>query len=274
MESPPSVRAGTARSRHVRRDRAWSTPGAVCTAGTSWPRRCGRRRRRSTDASSTRILCAPTSSVGAIRCEPVRYEVDRIRNGRSFVTRRVVARQAIGAILNLEASFQVDEAARRSTLVTPRPGSAAPRTGPTMRGAAVRATIRRHGHVEPVRAERDGPDRCWLKVVDDLGDDRLLQCCALAYLSDDLPTDSVRARWSRGSVPEHRRRRSEPRSHDLVPPPGAGRPLAPARLQLPELSWGTGAWPSATSSARTAPTWPPSPRRRCSADRGRREPPV
>src|SRR5215203_3473113 len=41
--------------------------------------------------------------------EPVRYEVDRIRNGRSFCTRRVVARQAIGAILNLEASFQVTE---------------------------------------------------------------------------------------------------------------------------------------------------------------------
>src|SRR5213079_217350 len=41
--------------------------------------------------------------------EPVRYEVDRIRNGRSFSTRRVVARQAIGAILNLEASFQKAE---------------------------------------------------------------------------------------------------------------------------------------------------------------------
>ena len=41
--------------------------------------------------------------------EPVRYEVDRIRNGRSFCTRRVVARQAVGAILNLEASFQLDE---------------------------------------------------------------------------------------------------------------------------------------------------------------------
>ena len=38
--------------------------------------------------------------------EPVRYEVDRIRNGRSFTTRRVVARQAIGAILNAECSFQ------------------------------------------------------------------------------------------------------------------------------------------------------------------------
>src|SRR5215468_6530141 len=42
--------------------------------------------------------------------EPIRFEVDRIRNGRSFCTRRVVARQAIGAILNLEASFQLPEA--------------------------------------------------------------------------------------------------------------------------------------------------------------------
>ena len=41
--------------------------------------------------------------------EPVRHEVDRIRDGRSFTTRRVVARQAVGAILNLEASFQRDE---------------------------------------------------------------------------------------------------------------------------------------------------------------------
>ena len=41
--------------------------------------------------------------------EPIRYEVDRIRNGRSFVTRRVVARQSNGAILNLSASFHVVE---------------------------------------------------------------------------------------------------------------------------------------------------------------------
>ena len=41
--------------------------------------------------------------------EPVRYEVDRVRNGRSFTTRRVVARQSAGAILTLACSFQVDE---------------------------------------------------------------------------------------------------------------------------------------------------------------------
>jgi acyl-CoA thioesterase-2 len=70
--------------------------------------------------------------------EPIRFEVDRIRNGRSFATRRVVARQAIGAILN---------------------------------------------------AER-------MKVNDDLGDPadpaaQLLHRCWLAYLSDDMPTESV-----------------------------------------------------------------------------------
>lgn len=39
----------------------------------------------------------------------VLYEVDRIRDGRSFITRRVVAIQNGEAILNLEASFQIEE---------------------------------------------------------------------------------------------------------------------------------------------------------------------
>ena len=38
--------------------------------------------------------------------EPVRYEVDRLRDGRSFCTRAVVARQSGGAILHLSCSFQ------------------------------------------------------------------------------------------------------------------------------------------------------------------------
>ena len=46
--------------------------------------------------------------------DPVRYAVDRIRYGRSFATRRVVARQAVGAILNLEASFQRERRRSRS----------------------------------------------------------------------------------------------------------------------------------------------------------------
>ena len=40
---------------------------------------------------------------------PILYEVDRIRDGRSFTTRRVVAIQHGRAIFNLSASFQVPE---------------------------------------------------------------------------------------------------------------------------------------------------------------------
>src|SRR5579864_7474516 len=39
---------------------------------------------------------------------PIVYEVDRLRDGRSFSTRRVVAVQEGEAIFGLEASFQVE----------------------------------------------------------------------------------------------------------------------------------------------------------------------
>src|ERR687887_1341960 len=40
---------------------------------------------------------------------PIVYDVDRIRDGRSFTTRRVVAIQHGRAIFNLSASFHVEE---------------------------------------------------------------------------------------------------------------------------------------------------------------------
>src|SRR5689334_15202283 len=40
---------------------------------------------------------------------PVLYEVERVRDGRSFTTRQVVAYQQGGATLNLIASFQTEE---------------------------------------------------------------------------------------------------------------------------------------------------------------------
>jgi len=40
---------------------------------------------------------------------PVLYEVERIRDGRSFTTRRVVAIQRGEAIFSMDASFQIDE---------------------------------------------------------------------------------------------------------------------------------------------------------------------
>ncbi len=40
---------------------------------------------------------------------PILYEVDRIRDGRSFTTRRVVAIQHGRAIFNLQCSFHIEE---------------------------------------------------------------------------------------------------------------------------------------------------------------------
>ena len=41
--------------------------------------------------------------------KPILYQVDRIRDGRTFTTRRVVAIQHGKAIFNLAASFQPEE---------------------------------------------------------------------------------------------------------------------------------------------------------------------
>src|SRR5256885_4793894 len=60
---------------------------------------------------------------------PILYEVDRIRDGRSFTTRRVVAIQHGHAIFNLSASFHVREAGFDHQL--PMPPVPGPETLPT-----------------------------------------------------------------------------------------------------------------------------------------------
>ena len=50
---------------------------------------------------------------------PIVYEVDRIRDGRSFTTRRVVAIQHGRAIFNMSASFHKQEAGREHQLEMP-----------------------------------------------------------------------------------------------------------------------------------------------------------
>jgi acyl-CoA thioesterase II len=123
--------------------------------------------------------------------EPVRYEVDRIRNGRSFATRRVVARQATGAVLNLEASFQVAEASADLApipiaLDVPRPGDI---ESDSWSPALDRRFIRGSAGFGP----REGSGRvlAWMRATGELGDDPLVHQCALAYVSDDLPADTV-----------------------------------------------------------------------------------
>ena len=116
--------------------------------------------------------------------EPVRYEVDRVRNGRSFVTRTVTARQAIGAILSVSVSFQIDEDAPEVQIAQlPEAPRADELPHDSWSSMFDRATV-------PVGA-LEGRSRGWLKICADLGDDPILNACALAYMSDDYPTDAV-----------------------------------------------------------------------------------
>jgi acyl-CoA thioesterase-2 len=124
--------------------------------------------------------------------EPIRFEVDRLRNGRSFSTRRVVARQAVGAILNLEASFQRPEDAAEVQTIEQPTGLPSPDAldGTSWTESFDRRWVPADLLVDPPRTGA-GRTAAWMRVTDDLGDDQLLQRCWLAYLSDDLPTDAV-----------------------------------------------------------------------------------
>lgn len=126
--------------------------------------------------------------------ESIRFEVDRIRNGRSFSTRRVIARQAVGAILNLEASFQRPEPSVDLQTVTMDAGVPAPDSlvSETWTPSFDRRFVPRPWSSSATRLGA-GRTLAWMKVNAPLGDDQLLHRCWLAYLSDDLPTDAVRA---------------------------------------------------------------------------------
>jgi acyl-CoA thioesterase II len=125
--------------------------------------------------------------------EPVRYEVDRIRDGRSFATRRVVARQAIGAILNLEASFQRREpSADVETIAAPPDLPVPDQLEPSSWSPVFERAFVPEDRMGTV-SSRDGRGRAtaWLRVIEPLPDLPIAHAAGLAYLSDDLPTDAV-----------------------------------------------------------------------------------
>lgn len=133
---------------------------------------------------------------------PIIYEVDRIRDGGSFTTRRVVAIQHGHAIFSLSASFQVEEEGLEHQLPMPLdvPG---PETVKSQRefieafGDKVPENIRRYWEqerpleVRPLNVEhyttRDPlppVQNVWLRATGPVPDDRALQAAILAYLSD------------------------------------------------------------------------------------------
>jgi acyl-CoA thioesterase II len=117
--------------------------------------------------------------------EPIRFEVTRSRDGRSFCTRHVVASQAAGVILTMSLSFQVDEAGHDvQTAQMPKVPPPEEVSGYSWSPVFLRRFAQ-------LRNVEEGRGVAWLKMRDPVGEDRTLQACALAYLSDDLPTDAV-----------------------------------------------------------------------------------
>jgi acyl-CoA thioesterase II len=119
---------------------------------------------------------------------PIVYDVDRIRDGRSYTTRRVVGIQAGQAIFNLQASFhRGDEVGYEHQISAPdgipepeslEPTYWGPRTSPgffeTFRPIEIRA-VPDHGPFGRY---------IWMRANGTLGDDPTVHCCVAAYASD------------------------------------------------------------------------------------------
>src|SRR5438105_3104041 len=133
---------------------------------------------------------------------PILYEVDRIRDGRSFTTRRVVAIQHGRAIFNLSASFHPDEPGFEHQ--APMPDVPDPESLPTFqeRLAPYKQQLGDwYERPRPIdtrvvddidgspfelrrRGGRDPVQRVWLRADGSLPDDPLLHACIVAYASD------------------------------------------------------------------------------------------
>ncbi len=130
---------------------------------------------------------------------PIIYLVDRVRDGRTFTTRRVSAVQHGETIFTLSASFKVPETTtehQRTMPDVPRPDDLPGPYGTPPRKARenYRATQTRlvmdmrfvsRTHGQDTRPTDDIPHtRVWMKAAEQLPDDPLLHVCALAYMSD------------------------------------------------------------------------------------------
>jgi acyl-CoA thioesterase-2 len=139
---------------------------------------------------------------------PILYQVDRIRDGHSFTTRRVVAIQRGRAIFHLSASFQIAEPGPEHEL--PMPEAPDPETLPSYAErvtpylARVPEDVRRWMtrdrpiEVRPVEfgdpfrpAPRPPQQLVWIKTNGALPDPLLLHQCVVAYASDMTLLDTA-----------------------------------------------------------------------------------
>jgi acyl-CoA thioesterase II len=139
---------------------------------------------------------------------PIIYEVDRIRDGRSFATRRVVAIQHGHAIFSMSVSFHVAEPGL--THQAPMPDVPGPEQLPSeseirqqvlpLMPDAVRRYYERERPIElrPVEFERyrgkaypDGRFNVWIRTTGPLPDAAAIHQCVLAYASDLMLLDAA-----------------------------------------------------------------------------------
>jgi acyl-CoA thioesterase-2 len=145
---------------------------------------------------------------------PIIYDVDRIRDGKSFTTRRVTARQHGHPIFSMLVSFQTAEVGLDHQMEMPQvpPPEELPNESemrkkmlPTMPDP-VRRYYERERPIEmrPVEFERyggkkypDGKVHLWIRTTERLPDDPAIHQCVLAYASDMTLLDASLARHGR-----------------------------------------------------------------------------
>ena len=132
---------------------------------------------------------------------PILYDVEPIRDGGSFTTRRVVARQHGKPIFHMSASFQVSEPGLDHQDLMP--DAADPAGLPSLGALLDRIRPGRgdldwdaewasldvryagdSGHGLPDDATRPARSRVWLRTAGPLPDDPRLHACVLTYASD------------------------------------------------------------------------------------------
>ena len=141
--------------------------------------------------------------LGGDPAEPIRYEVERIRDGRSFTTRRVLAKQRGEVIFMMSVSFQVpEEGLDDHAAMPPAPGPETLVDSTELMLAAgatpshVESFLQR---VRPIELRPLDPDRyrpaladlsrewrlsTWTRIAGELPQDAAIHRAALAYLSD------------------------------------------------------------------------------------------
>jgi len=141
---------------------------------------------------------------------PIVYQVERVRDGRSFTTRRVVAIQQGRTIFNLTASFHQPEPGFEHQMPMPEVTGPEdlPKLGDELRShlgvlpeALERMSRRVDFDIRYVERLRWTPEEIegaeprsavWMRAVGPLGDDPLVHTCALTYASDMMLLDAVR----------------------------------------------------------------------------------